>query len=220
MDHPLAINQRFQKSSSPESAALSWLRSLNVIYKTAHLRVNAFTSWLTHPQTFAFLLYLYFSCYKISNAFSNPPLWNTLITAVSTAWPLRDLLYEPQKQEILQLWVFKILLVTGQWIYFLCHLQQLESSNLVRLSYIHLHLFYLEIDILLILCKERLEESTSLQLLWGSIFDDCAQYHLINCINSLQWFPVSCRLCVCCQPLQHLLYTSCLPWCSQQAHTA
>lgn len=97
MDHPLAINHRFQKSSSPVSAALSWLRSLNVIYKTAHLRVNAFTSWLTHPQTFAFLLYLYFSCYKISNASSNPPLWNTVITAVSIAWAFRDLLYQPQR---------------------------------------------------------------------------------------------------------------------------
>lgn len=126
MDHPLAIDQRFLESSSPDSAALSWLKSLNVIYKTAHLWVNAFTSWLTHPQTFAFLLYLYFSCYKISNASSNPPLWNTPIAAVSTAWPLRDLLYHPQKQRILHLWVFKILLVTGQWIYFLSHL---TSSN-------------------------------------------------------------------------------------------
>lgn len=80
--------------------------------------------------------------------------------------------------------------------------QQLESDNFVRFSYIHLHLSYLEIDAPLILWKQGLEQSTSLQLLWGSIFDDCAQYHLINCINSLQWFPVSCRLCVCCQPLQ------------------
>lgn len=50
--HPLAINQMFLKSSSTDSTALSWFLSLSVIYKTAHLRVNAFTPWLTHPQTF------------------------------------------------------------------------------------------------------------------------------------------------------------------------
>lgn len=100
------------------------------------------------------------------------------------------------------------------------YLQQLESDNLVRLSYVHLHLFYLEDDVPLILCKQRSEQSTSLQSLWGSSFDDCAQYNLINSIISLQWFPVSFRLCVLCQPLQPLLSTSCLPWCSQQTHTA
>lgn len=206
MDHPLAINQRFLKSSSPESAALSWLRSLNVICKTAHLWVNAFTSWLTHPQTFAFLLYLYFSCYKISNASSNPPLWNTLIT-VSAVQPPRDLLYQPQKQQILHLWVLNFLF------FFFCnrtvnlfslasYLQQLESDNFVRLGYVHLHLFYLEVDVPLILCKQRSEQSTSLQLLWGSIFDDCAQYNLINCINSL-W--ASDSVCVASH------YNTCFP---------
>lgn len=144
MDHPLAINQRFLKSTSPDSAALSWLRSLNVIYKTAHLRVNAFTSWLTHPQTFAFLLYLCFSCCKISNASSSPPLWNTRITAGSTAWPLRDLLYQPQKQQILHLWVFRILLVTGQWIYFLSHVT-FSNWRVITLSgsVISIHIYFI-----------------------------------------------------------------------------
>lgn len=76
------------------------------------------------------------------------------------------------------------------------YLQQLESDNYVRLSYAHLHLFCLEVDVPLILCKQRLEQSTSLQLLFRSIFDDCAQYNVINCINSLQRFPVSFSLCV------------------------
>lgn len=131
-----------------------------------------------------------------------------------------------QKQQILHLWVFKIFYLElgggkgGGELYSLSLSPATgKSDNFVRLGYIHLHLFYLEIDVPLILCRQRLEQSTSLHILWSSIFDDCAQYHLINCIKALQRFPVSCRLRVCCQLLQHSLSTNYQPWCSGQAHT-
>lgn len=38
------------------------------------------------------------------------------------------------------------------------------SDNFVRLGYIHLHLFHLEIDVRLISFRQRLEQSTSLHI--------------------------------------------------------
>jgi len=77
--HSPAINHRLVKSSSTEPAALSWFLSLSVIYRTAHLGENAFTSWLTHPQTFAFRPYLYFCYYGTSAALPKAPLQDSPI---------------------------------------------------------------------------------------------------------------------------------------------
>lgn len=84
-------------------------------------------------------------------------------------------------------------------------------ENFVRLGYIHLHLFHLEIDVYLISFRQRLKQSTSLHISRSSIFDDYV-HHLINCIKTLRWFPVSCRSCVCRQLLQHSPSTSSQPW--------
>lgn len=88
-----------------------------------------------------------------------------------------------------------------------------KSNNFVRVGYVHL--FYLEIDVPLMPCRQSLEWSIPLHILWNPSSDDCAQHHFINCIKSLQWLAVSCRLCVCCQLLQHSLHR--LPALVQQA---
>lgn len=71
-----------------------------------------------------------------------------------------------------------------------------KSGNLVRLGVISIYIYCLEIDAPLLLCRQRLEQSTSLQILGSSNLDDNAVYHLINRMKKVQWSPMSCRLCM------------------------
>lgn len=61
-----------------------------------------------------------------------------------------------------------------------------KSGNLVRLRVISIYIYCLEIDAPLLLCRQRLEQSISLQILGSSNLDDYAVYHLINCMKKVR----------------------------------